>query len=92
MTSSGIQILSVWVCGQKTSPACNHNDTLIFQKLSKHLELDRILERMCGSKKMSGFGVSILVLPVGSFIALESNFYLPGRLLYNMDNNNTGLF
>lgn len=47
---------------------------------------------MCGSKKMLGFGVSIFVFLVGSFIVLESNFYFFGRFLYNMDNNNIGLF
>lgn len=46
---------------------------------------------ICGSKKMTDFGVRILA-PEGSFLALERNFYPPGPPLYSRDNNNIGLF
>ena len=61
-----------------------------FLKKIKALRIRRDL-RMCRITKMAGFGVSILVLLVGSFIALERNCDLPG-LLPSRDNNNTELF
>lgn len=84
MTSSSIQILSVWDCVRmNTSSASGHNAHPFSKKFLKNLELEGILERMCGSKKMISFGLCIFGLLVGSFIALESNFYLPGLALYS---------
>lgn len=50
----------------KTSTAYDQNAHPFFtKKFLKHSELERILERMCGSKIMIGFGVSIFVLLAG---------------------------
>lgn len=61
-----------------------------FPKIFKALRIRRDII-ISGSKKMTGFGVSILAL-VGNFLTLESNFCLPGLPLHSKDNNNTGLF
>lgn len=74
----------------KTSTVCDHNAHPFFFFLkSKALRIRRHW-RMCGIKKMTDFGVSMLILLVGSFI--ESNFYLPGLPLYSRDNTVCGCF
>lgn len=72
----------------KTS-ACGHN-IHSFSNIFKALRIRRDII-ISGSKKMTGFGVSILAL-VGNFLTLESNFCLPGLPLHSKDYNNTGLF
>lgn len=59
------------------------------KKKGKALRIRRH-RRRCGIKKMTDFGVSMLILLVGSFI--ESNFYLPGLPLYSRDNTIRGCF
>lgn len=73
----------------KTYTVCDHN-TYSFKKKDKALRIRRH-RQMCGiKKKMTDFGVSMLILSVGSFI--ESNFYLPGLPLYSRDNTIRGCF
>lgn len=62
------------------------------EKKLEHLELEGNLETVCGSKKVTGFRDSTLVLPVGSASAVDSDSYLPSLPPNGVGNNNTRSF